>query len=98
MISNIFKRNHRLLLGINTIPKRNFGAMDEVNRELFEHKFTDSMEFKSGVDKFKCFRILDEEGELINKPYENSISPDILQKMFKTMVMINEADVVYNQA
>lgn len=56
------------------------------------------MEFKSGVDKFKCFRVLDEEGNLINKPYENSISKETLEKMFKTMVMINEADVVYNQA
>ena len=72
--------------------------MDEVNREMFEHKFTEQMEFKSGVDRFKCFRVLDEEGNMINKAYENSIPADMLQRMFKTMVMINEADVVFNQA
>ena len=56
------------------------------------------MEFKSSFDKFKCFRVLDEEGNIINKEYENSIDKDVLKKMFKTMVMMNEADFVFNQA
>lgn len=56
------------------LSKRQFGAMDELNRDLFDHKFTDSMEFKSGFEKFKCFRVLDEDGNLVNKAYENSIS------------------------
>lgn len=72
--------------------------MDQVNKELFEHKFTHDMEFRSSFDKIKCFRVLDEEGNVINKKYENSIDDKTLQKMFRTMVMINEADVVFNQA
>jgi hypothetical protein len=72
--------------------------MDIVNRDLFEHKFTNDMEFESNFEKIKCFRVMDEEGNIINKKYENSIDDDTLKKMFKTMVMINEADVVFNQA
>ena len=26
-------------------PQRSFGAMDEINRDLFEHKFTSEMQF-----------------------------------------------------
>lgn len=72
--------------------------MNLVNQELFEHKFTNDLEFRSSFDKLKCFRVLDEEGHVINKEYENSIDDQTLQKMFKTMVMMNEADVVFNQA
>jgi hypothetical protein len=79
-------------------PARSFGAMDLVNREMFEHKFTNDMEFRSSFNKVKCFRIMDEEGNIINKKYESSIDDNTLQKMFRTMVMMNEADVVFNQA
>ena len=41
---------------------------------------------------------MDEDGNIINKKYENSIDNETLKKMFNTMVMINEADVVFNQA
>lgn len=75
---------------------RNFGAMNIVNQELFEHKFTNDLHFRSSFDKLKCFRVLDEEGNVINKEYEGSIDDQTLQKMFKTMVMMNEADVVFN--
>jgi len=77
---------------------RAFGAMDQVNKEMFEHKFTNELEFRSSFEKIKCFRVLDEEGNIINKKYENSIDDATLKKMYKTMVMMNEADVVYNQA
>lgn len=77
---------------------RNFAAMDQPNREMFEHKFTTEMEFRSSFDKIKCFRVLDEEGNIINKAYEKSIEDETLKKMFRTMVMMNEADVVFNQA
>lgn len=50
------------------------------------------MEFRSSFDKIKCFRVMDEEGHIINKPFENSIEPDKLRKIFKCMVMMNEAD------
>lgn len=77
---------------------RAFGAMDLVNKDLFEHKFTNDLEFRSSFDKVKCFRVMDEDGNIINKKFENSIDDNTMQKMFKTMVMMNEADVVFNQA
>ncbi len=83
---------------VSTLPRRSFGAMNEFNTDMFDHKFTEEMQFRSSFDKIKCFRVLDEEGNLINKKYENSIDDSTLQRMFKTMVMMNEADVVYNQA
>lgn len=72
--------------------------MDIINRDLFEHKFTNDMNFQSSFDKIKTFRVMDEEGNIINKKYEGSIDDETLKRMFKTMVMINEADVVFNQA
>lgn len=70
--------------------------MDIVNKDLFEVKFTNEMNFQSSFDKIKTFRVMDEEGNIINKKYEDSIDETVLKKMFKTMVMINEADVVFN--
>ena len=52
--------------------------MNEVNKDLIEHKFTNEMEFRSSFEKFKCFRVLDEEGNLINKKYDNSIPTNLL--------------------
>ena len=77
---------------------RSFGAMDQVNMEMFEHKFTNDLDFRSSFDKIKCFRVIDEDGNIINKKFEGSIDDATMKKMFKTMVMMNEADVVYNQA
>jgi len=72
--------------------------MDQINREMFEHKFTDKMEFTSSFEKMKCFRVMDEEGNIINKGYDDKIDTAKLLKMYDYMVTINEADVVYNQA
>jgi len=77
---------------------RNFGAMDEVNTDLFMHSFTDDMSFKSSFDKFKCFRVIDEEGQVVTPGYDTAISDDLIMKMYDKMVMINEADTVYNAA
>ena len=41
---------------------------------------------------------MDEEGAIINKEYENSIDDQTLKKIFKTMVIMNEADTIFNQA
>lgn len=98
MYSNILTQGLRKSHVLSSIPRRSFGAMNELNRDLFDHKFTEEMHFRSSFDKIKCFRVLDEEGNLINKKYENSIDDNTLQRMFKTMVMMNEADVVYNQS
>jgi hypothetical protein len=72
--------------------------MDQVNTDMFEQKFTQDLEFRSTFDKIRCFRVLDEEGNVINKTNEPKINDATLQKMFRTMVMMNEADVVFNQA
>ena len=74
--------------------------MGEIDRELlFEHKFTTDMDFKSQFEKIKCFRVMDEEGKIVNKgDYHKMVSDDKIKKMYETMVTINEADVVFNQA
>jgi ABC-type enterochelin transport system ATPase subunit len=42
---------------------------------------------------------MDEEGNIVNKgDYHKMISNEQLKKMYDTMVTINEADVVFNQA
>lgn len=56
---------------VQAAPQRSFGAMDEINRDLFEHKFTSDMEFQSSFDKIKCFRVLDEEGQVVTPGYDN---------------------------
>ena len=46
---------------------RAFGAMGEIDRELlFNHKFTTEMNFLSNFEKLKCFRVMDEEGNIVN--------------------------------
>ena len=75
-----------------------FGAMDVLNRDLFEHKFTSEMAFRSSFDKLKCFRVMDEEGNIITPGYDTQIPEEELLKMYDAMVTINEADVVYNAA
>jgi hypothetical protein len=49
-----------------------------LNQELFEHKFTNDLDFKSSFEKFKCFRVIDEDGNIVNKKYEDSIKADEL--------------------
>ena len=57
------------------------------------------MDFKSRFDKIKCFRVIDENGKVINKGgYEKWIDKDNLIKIWRTMVLINEADQVFNAA
>jgi hypothetical protein len=77
---------------------RSFGAMNELNRELFEHKFTTEMNFRSSFDKMKCFRVMDEDGKIINPGYDTKIPDAEILKMYDAMVTINEADQVYNAA
>ena len=74
--------------------------MGEINRELlFDHKFTTDMDFKDQFEKIKCFRVMDENGKIINDGgYEKLIPMEKLKKMYSTMVTINEADQVFNAA
>ena len=73
---------------------KSFGAMGEIDRELlFEHKFTSTMNFQKNFEKIKCFRVMDEEGNIVNDGgYEKQIDEKKLVKMYETMVTINEAD------
>ena len=68
--------------------------MGEIDRELlFEHNFTDSSAFESRFDKLKCFRVMDEDGNIVNKGgHEKLISNEKLKKLYDSMVTINEAD------
>jgi len=70
---------------------------------MFSHEFFDKLEFKSHGEKFKCFRVFDENGKIVNKnayveEYIKSAGPDKLKKIFATMVKVNEADRVFIQA
>lgn len=56
------------------------------------------MKFKHSFEKFKCFRVIDEEGNVVTPGYADKIPNDLLLKMYDHMVMMNEADVVYNAA
>ena len=72
--------------------------MNQINKDLFEHKFTSEMDYKSSFDKIKCFRVLDEEGNVVTPGYDNQLDDEFILKMYDNMVMINEADTVYNAA
>mmetsp|Transcript_1366 Transcript_1366/g.1790 ORF Transcript_1366/g.1790 Transcript_1366/m.1790 type:complete len:195 (-) Transcript_1366:613-1197(-) len=58
------------------------------------------MQFQDGADKLKCFRVIDEEGNVIDKSakWDEKIPTDLLKKMFTAMVTMNEADKVFNAA
>ena len=75
-----------------------FARRSLYNKNLFEHTFTPELKFRSGFEKIPCFRVMDSEGNILNKEYENSIDDQTLKKMFKLMVSINEQDYVLNQA
>ena len=97
LTSRVFKQAKASQM-ITRVAARSFGAMDEIDTSLFEHKFTDQMEFRSSFDKIKCFRVMDEEGNIITPGYDTAIPDDELVKMYDAMVTINEADQVYNAA
>ena len=83
---------------MNQTPKRSFGAMDIIDSSLMEHNFTSEMKFQSQNDKIKCFRVMDEEGQVVTPGIADKISDELLLKMYDTMVTINETDQVYNAA
>ena len=72
--------------------------MNEIDYSLFEHKFTSNLEFRSSFEKFKCFRVMDGEGNIPpeNKKYEDMADEKLLKKIYKNMVTINEADIIFN--
>lgn len=52
---------------------------------FYDIPFSTDMNFVKNHDKIKAFRVMDEDGKIINKKYEN-IEKDKLLKIFKTMV------------
>ena len=54
------------------------------------------MKFRDRFEKLNCFRVMDEDGNIVTKGYD--IDKQTLKKMYETMVTINEADQVYNAA
>jgi len=66
--------------------------MDVLDKELFEHKFTSEMNFRSSFEKMKCFRVMDEEGNIITPGFDTKIPDAEILKMYDAMVTINEAD------
>lgn len=65
---------------------------------MFEHEFTNTMEFKDKADKIKCFRVMDEDGNIVTPGYAENIPEEKLLKMYDAMITINETDKVYNAA
>jgi TPP-dependent pyruvate/acetoin dehydrogenase alpha subunit len=54
------------------------------------------MEIRKSFEKIKVFRVLDDDGNIMNKEYENSIDNETLKKMYQYMILMNEADVIFN--
>jgi hypothetical protein len=64
---------------------------------FYNHEFESDFKVHAPAAKIKCFQVIDEDGKVINKKYEN-IDKDLLLRMFKLMITVNEVDTVFNQA
>ncbi len=100
MLKHIFpSRRMAQRSGVVKASVRAFGAMDEIDYSLFDHKFTSDMTFQKEKEKMKCFRVIDHAGNVVNPGgYEKNVDNETLLKIYNHMLMINEADVVFNQA
>lgn len=79
----------------NTL-KRNFGKLHK-SSDFFSHNFDSTIKFRDSFEKFKVFRVMDNDGGIINKDYEN-IPKDVALRIFTTMVQIRECDIRYYMA
>ena len=64
---------------------------------FYDIPFTSKMNFEDHNDKIGAFRVLDENGKILNKKYEN-IPKEKLLKIFDAMVTNHEADKIFNMA
>jgi 2-oxoisovalerate dehydrogenase E1 component alpha subunit len=64
---------------------------------FYDIPFGTNLEFVDEHKKFEAFRVMDEDGKIINKKYEN-IEKDKLLRIFQAMVTNCEADKIFNQA
>lgn len=67
------------------------------NYDFYKHQFENYMVFRNSTEKFKCFRVMDSKGHIINSDYEN-IPKDLALKIFTTMIQIRECDIRFNMA
>lgn len=65
--------------------------------DFFKQHFETEAEFINSSEKFKCFRVMDNKGEIMNSKYEN-IPKELALRIFKTMVQIRECDNRFNLA
>jgi len=77
-------------------PRRYFTEKNH-SSEFYKQYFSTECEFRKTTEKFKCFRVMDLSGNIINPKFEN-IEKEKALKIFKTMVQIHEADVRLNMA
>jgi 2-oxoisovalerate dehydrogenase E1 component alpha subunit len=64
---------------------------------FYDIPFNSSLNFVHENKKLEAFRVMDEDGKIINKKYEN-IDKDKLLRIFHAMVTNSEADKIFNQA
>ena len=76
--------------------RRSMSTLKETSH--FDFNFQHNLDFVSAIEKFKCYRVLDENGVVINKDYKHEIEDEQLIKIYDTMVTINEIDNVLLQA
>ena len=83
----------------NTFFKYSKKHFIEVNKnsDFFKQSYTTEMQFRKHSDKFRCFRVMDNNGEILNPLFEN-IPKEKALKIFKTMVQIHESDTRLNMA
>jgi hypothetical protein len=55
---------------LSSLTLRQMGAMDQVNPDMFTHTFTSEMNFRSKFEKMKCFRVMDNDGNIITPGYD----------------------------
>ena len=65
--------------------------------DFFKHNFEADLKLRNSADKFKCFRVMGSQGEILNPLYEN-IPKDTCLRIFKAMVQIKECDTRFNMA
>ena len=64
---------------------------------FYDIPFSPKMDFHKNYAKLNAFRVMDENGKIIDKKYEN-IEKNKLLKIFNAMVTNSEADKIFNQA
>ena len=64
---------------------------------FYDLQFTTELKLKKENEPINAFRVMDENGGIINHQYENIDKPKLL-KIFKAMVTNSEADKIFNMA